>query len=383
MKIALYIDPYISPRSSFYTKILLQEELQKKNIRLDICIPHIDKNTSNNEDCYIDKKYGTKMNYNIIYDFPNAKKYDALLLIHIWSKKWHNGEDIRKKVSVNFEKMNKPILCLKFDTTLEHRYINDYIKYGINSNYYLNLPSRWILPKNSKTFTFPQISNYSFPKPNSLSKQDFYKKYNIDENKKIIIFFMGRFKKWFNNKDLNNKVIYWFFENINAIILELNNLNYELIFKLHRSDGESIIKEFQLEKLKIIDQYDTYESIKYSDRSISYCTSMVYELYLYNLPVLELFEGIYYPGWLSDLSRFKKYNSPLKEYDNGKKIIYGTITSYDKLIINYKNILNTFINTKFNINEYKYLTNHPIHGNSYNTSISDIADILISNINNF
>lgn len=381
MKIALYIDPYISPISTFYTKILLQQEFEKRKHKLDIFIPYIEKNTTQNEDCYINKEYALKQNYNIIWDYPNPKKYDILLLIHIWSKKWHNGDDMRKIVAESFKKFNKKIYCLKFDTTLEHRFIDNSIIYGINTNNRLNLPSRWILPENVKTFIFPQISNLSFEKNISLSKEQFYNKYNINQNKKIIIFFMGRFKKWFNNTDLNTQVIIWFFSNINNITNILNNLNYELIFKLHRSDGLQIIKEFKLNNIKIIDQYDTHEAIKYSDRSISYCTSMVYELYLYNLPVLELFEGIYYPGWISDLTRNKQYNSPLKKYNNGKDLIFGYITSYNELHNNYINVFQNFINYNYNINNYKYLNNHPIYGNSYYSSINDITDNLLIEFN--
>jgi hypothetical protein len=381
MKIALYIDPYISPISTFYTKILLQKELAKLNYKLDIYIPYIPKNTTKNEDCYINKIFALKKEYNIIWDIPNPEKYDILLLIHIWSKKWHNGDDMRKEISNSFNKLNKKILCLKFDTTLEHRYINDTIIYGINTEYKLNLSPRWILPNNAKTFIFPQISNLSFNKEDILSKIEFYNKYKINKNKKIIIFFVGRFKKWYNNKSFDTNVIQWFFNNLSNINILLNNNNYQLIFKLHRSDGLQIIKNFKLNNLIIIDQYDTHEAIKYSNRSISYCTSMVYELYLYNLPVLELFEGIYYPGWISDLTRNKQYNSPLKDYNNGKDLIYGKITSYKELINNSDKILSEFINTDYNIKNYNYCNNHPIFGNSYYSSIQEITNLLITEIN--
>jgi hypothetical protein len=378
MKLALYIDPFISPTSTFYTLILLQQELQKNNHQLVFHIPDKDTNTTQNEDCYINKELAIKYNYNIIWDFPDPQEYDILLLAHIWSKKWNKHVDTRKIITEEFTKLNKMVLCLKLDTTQEHRFVNSNVIYGINSNFRFNLSEHWTLPNNARTFQFHQISNYKFEKPDYLSEIDFYNKYKLDPEKKIITFFMSRYKKWYDSKLEFTYPIHWFFKNIKAVKRILKRNGYQLVFKLHRSDGNEIINKYKLQKLTIIDNYDTYELIKYSSRALSFGTSMVYELYLYDLPVMEIGRGIYYPGWLSFESRAKPMQSPLQKYNNGIDLIYGMVIPYKQLKFNLEKVLKQFIESQYDIDRYRFKTKHPIYGNSYNATIESIAIQLIN-----
>jgi hypothetical protein len=377
MKIAFYIDPFISPISTFYTLILLQQELLQHNHTLIFHIPYAQSTTTNNDDCYVNNIFATHHNYNIIWDFPNENEYDILLLTHIWSKKWNKRIDTRKIIADRFIKLQKKVISLKVDTTLEHRHINNRVIYGVNSSFRINLSDHWMIPDSAKQFIFHQISNYKFEKPNHLNKESFFQKYNLNQNKQIITFFMSRYKKWYNSKLDFALPIFWFFRNLKKITKVLHKLNYQLVFKLHRSDGTAIIDKYNLDNLTIIDNYDTYELIKYSSRALSFGTSMVYELYLYNLPVMEIGNGIYYPGWLSYVSRTLQLKSPLKKYDNGRQLIYGTIIPYKMLSLNFNNVMKKFIDTEYNIDKYKYKNKHPIYGNSYNATIQSITTQLI------
>jgi hypothetical protein len=378
MKIAFYIDPFISPTSTFYTLILLQQELAKHNHELVFHIPNINHNTTANEDCYINRYSASKYGYEIVWNFPDPIKYDILFVVHIWSKKWNKRIDTRKDIANKFLKLNKKVLCLKVDTTMEHRFITQNILYGTNSNFKFDLSDHWTLPNNAKTFTFHQIANYKFEKPNALNKDAFYEKYGLNKDKKIITFFMSRYKKWHNNKLKFVLPIYWFLNNLKIVTKVLHKLNYQLVFKLHRSDGQQIINKYKIDRMVIIDNYDTYELIKYSSRAISFGTTMVYELYLYNLPVMEIGNGVYYPGWLSYISKIQPSHSPLSKYHDGQKLIYGTIVPYKVLIKKFELIMKTFIETEYDINKYKYLKKHPIYGNSYNATIESINQQLLT-----
>jgi hypothetical protein len=388
MNIIFYIDPFIVPISTYYIINQLKDEFNKNGHNLDICIPIKEEHDSYM--CYVNQVYDKKYNYGITWFKFNPRKnkigidldkYDILFISHIWSKKWITpGIDCRKVFMDKFKKVNKPVISLKLDLTLEYRSINNYVNYGVNTFNRILLPERWILPLTiTKKFIVPSISNVSIEKNNALTRTDFYIKYNLDSEKKIIVFILGRFKKWYNQKAFNTNVIMIFFQKLKYIIDILNNNGYELLFKIHRADNNNILKNMNISNLNIIDTIDTYETFKYASRAISFSTCMVYELYLYDLPVLELGTGIYYPGWISDLSRNNNYiHNPFKKYNNSKDLIYGIILNGNLTKLNIESIFKHFLTTDFNINNFKYLTNHPVYGDSYyHTDISKISKILI------
>ena len=376
-KIAMYIDPYISAISTFYTHILLKHEFEQLGYVFDIFIPDWHLIKTGNNDCWLNKEYSEKHNYMINWGFPDPMSYDALIVIHIWSKKWYNGVDVRKNVAEKFQQHHKKVICIKVDTTLEHRYLNDQTVYGIISNNTLNIDSRWILPKNAKTFIMPVLANLSFPKPNAMPKNDFYDKYGLNRTRKLIIFFMPRYMKWVENPKLDSRSVVWILTHYNELKTLLNTLNYELIFKLHKSDGTSIIQKYSLDTLPIIDPYDTYEAIKYADRAITYGTTMVYELYLYKLPVIELYNGhcLPFPGWISYTARGLSI-----PFNGGCDLIYGKIVTYDELSGDTRTVFKTFFDTTFNINDFKYKTDHPVYQNCYGTSIQDVVQSILTQL---
>jgi hypothetical protein len=376
MRLVLYFDPFICPISYFYIYELLIQELNKLNHTLTIHIPNIANNKTQNEDCYINKHNTNIINWSI----PDVTEYDILLLPHIWSKKWDNGNDMRVTLTNGFLKHNKKVLCLKVDTTLEHRYINNNVQYGVNSLFNFNLSSHWTLPKNASRFVFHQLANLSFNKPTALTKEEFYSKYNINVEKKIIVFFMSRYKKWVSVFRNFTYPIHWILRNLKQVESLLDKYGYKLVFKLHRSDGLAIVNQYKLQNITIIDNFDAHELVKYADRAITFGSTVVYELYLYNLPTLEIGDGIYYPGWLSFKMRDLPIESPLKGYDNGRSLIYGKILKYRNFDNEFMKQFKKYIKMEFNIDDYKYKLNHPIYGDSYNSTVETIANQLHNEI---
>jgi len=324
----------------------------------------------------------------IHWTFPIPEDYDALIVSHIWSKKWFNGINVRDKVVHNFQTLRKPTFCLKIDTTLEHRYIQplhsseDYIYYGVNNLEELNQPERWGLPKNANKFIFSQLCKLNIPKLEGtiLSKEEFYKKYNIDETLKIITFFIGRFKKWHNKDTFKPNICEFFMKNYINIDSFLKYKGYQVIFKLHRCDGQEIKDKYKLDNLIVIDNIDGYETALYSDKAFTACSTVLFELYLYDLPTLDLGNGIYYPGWISQLSRGGidklKSLSPFRDLDYGRELIYGDVLNPENKEISlkiFKNKVSQFLEKEFDITKYPFLNRHPIYGNSYFKKIDDVA----------
>lgn len=382
MNIALYLDPNISPISTFYTIIELKKYIELEyNYKFDIFIPYTNSTTTNNDDCWVTYHFSIKYNYTIIWNrIPDPNKYNVLCISHIWNKKW-NGIDNRIVLVDLFLKYKRQVISLKMDTTMEHRFLNNDIFYGVNSLYQLKLDKRWILPKKSKQFIFHQISNLSIPKPNRLSQIEFMEKYKLMKNRKIILFLMGRFQKWYNVEYINSKNMNNFLLLLPKINSILEKNNCQLIFKLHRSDSISLINTYNLHNLIIIDSYDTHEAILYSDYAITYGSTIVYELYLYNLPVLELGYGIYFPGWVTYLN--KKYPIKcLQEYNFGRDLIYGIIVGDNDLIDSLLQFIDLYKNTRQDTNiNYNFKKHHPIFGDSYeNNTIDKIATSLIEKI---
>ena len=87
---------------------------------------------------------------------------------------------------------------------------------------------------------------------------------------------------------------------------------------------------------------------------------------------------IYYHMWAS----FNQTNidTPLKDYDNGRDLIYGDIMNYDEFKEDPSKYMLKFINKEYDINKFKYLKNNPIYGDSYGTTMMDLTKCLIKQI---
>lgn len=409
MKFALYIEPIKSSHATFYHNILLKRSFEKLKHSLDIFIPNTPKNKIKKEDDknpYVVEKDNLSKTYNfeITNDFPNPLKYDVLIIYEDYTKEWSGKYviDYRENVSQLFSNKNKPVICLKFDTIMEYRMINNQnVIYGVVSNILRPLSNKfpYILPGLKTSFDCPVISNMANSKPPelSISKEKFFEMYGLDPNKKIIAYLPGKIKKWRQKpKSDENLIVYAnkkfpeqtdnfkktfiqvtnFFNNLDKISQDLDDLGYQLVGKLHIRDSEKFIGSSATRKGKItyIDQLYSHELLKYSSFAITFATTMVYQLYLYDLPSLDIGTGVYYPNWAF---KNKKVESPLQAYNNGLDLIYGLAVNYEQFIKNPKEYLRVFgeavENGQISIDKFKYRYNNPIYGNSYGKTTDDVA----------
>lgn len=408
MNIALYIEPNKTAHNSFYNNLLLRQSFLDKGHQFDI---YIGSPKASNDD----KNPFSKINhleefYNIeLYNnFPKEKNYDILFVYEDNCKKWYKKDpDARRYIAQKFQALDKKVICLKFDTIFEYRPIElDNIIYGVCSDQLTPLANRfhWIIGNDKKRFTMPVIANISHPKPNTLTRDEFYQKYDLDPEKKIIAYLPGKIKKWrkkdyidnnklsnySNNFNQNFAQSTWFYDNIDTLVEFFSKMGYQLVGKLHVRDSDKFLKNnpnaTRYDVIKYVDQYHTHELLKYSDFAIIFGTTMVYQLYLYNLPVLEIGTGIYYPSWADTHPNNKNHHtlSPLAQWNFGKDLIYGQIVSFDKLKADPVLYLTTFIKKLqtggYPIKEFKYRKDHPLYGKSYGSSIEDITNIILKAI---
>lgn len=394
MKFALYMEPHQIFHSSFYTYQLLQELFNSKNHILDFYTP-IDYNIDSLEEP------NNKINiknlkdiYNIEFQikFPAVDDYDVLLLEPHYYKNWSNIKtDMRCLIASRFKDKNKLVIVLNSSMLMETRLIKlDNIYYGIKSSRILALEN--INKYKLSYFFMPSVSYLINPKPDHLSQQQFYQKYKLDPNKRIIAFLPGKLCKWrkketyqdnlFNNKLVNNnffqnnKQIHWFKENCQKIIDIFNGLGYQLVGKMHIRDFEKFSQEdksgriLMKSNITYIQQYDTYELLKYSSYALTFGSTMVYQLYLYNIPSIEIGTGFYFPGWAYPTTTHDNFYMKLvKKYNNGKDLIYGNVIDFDKIQEDpHKHIVSLLSN----ITNFKHRINNPIYGKTYGHTIDDV-----------
>ena len=162
----------------------------------------------------------------------------------------------------------------------------------------------------------------------------------------------------------------------------LNEKGYILVVKLHTRDDytkwmQSRLKQMlRTDIIRYIDPVDAHEMLKYSDRAMSFGTTMVYQTYLFDLPVLEIGSGKYYLGWADTTTKMS--DSLLADYDYGADLVYGMVAS------NFGNkptdILQKFLDTEYKIDDFKYKMNHPIYGDSYKATPTMIVKSILKHL---
>jgi len=392
MKFALYIDSRPSP-ATFYNNILLKDSFQKLGHQLDIYLPNADGQEFHGE---YDLQPKEKL--------PQTDDYDVLIIYEDYHKGWSSkAKDMRGLLAKKFISHNKPVLCPKFDTIFEYRLLNHPVKYGVASNALRSLSDQfdYFVPPQAQSFICPVIANLSHPKPNELSWDDFCQKFDLDPTKKIIAYLPGKVSKWrdklYNVFDLKQRnpnfvanyyQINWFLTNIEKISKTFDKLGYQLVGKLHIRDSDKFLKDQAGKKIakkdyiKYVDQYYSRELLKYSTFALTFATTMIYQLYLYDLPVLDVGTGVYYPGWA-----FKEtalYKPPLKAYGNGLDLISGLVVNPEQFQDKTEAYLAGFIreveNGRFTTDKFKHKKNNPLYGNSYGTTTDDIAQSILNQV---
>jgi hypothetical protein len=323
---------------------------------------------------------------NIITSFPDPVVFDILLLTDTYTKKWYYSSDghihdCRNKIMNSFLKLGKKVICIRDTPLIEYRSMsNTNVKHGICINGVSNLHHK--IPK----FMMPLLSNLAFKKRNQMTRNEFCDKYGIDYDKKILCLLPGKISKWKSvkrSKNINSKLVatnvevfYNRLDDLNQILLENN---YVITSKLHTRDNYDkwlTQKTFRKDIIKYVDPNDSNEMLTYSDKGISFGTTMVYQTYLFNMPVLEIGTGMYYLGWSDSDANLE--SSPLKIYNYGKDLVFGKISqNFGKLPIK---TLSNFITSEYDIKQFKYVRDNPIYGNSYNTCVEDVSNAILRQI---
>lgn len=322
--------------------------------------------------------------------FPEPKDYDVLMITDTFTKNWYMGAngkitDQRSRIATSFTQAGKKVVCINDSPLIEYRFLKG-LYHGISGD--IAKKCEEYIPSYTHCFKMPLISNMGITKNESLSRDDFYKKYDIPLDKKLIVILPGKIAKWKKSKKSNDnqktvvKNVMGFYSNLDNLNNIMNEKGYVMVSKLHARDDyykwmrDTLVTTLRMDLIKYIDPLDSYELLKYSDRGISFGTTMVYQTYLFDLPVLEIGSGKYYMGWGETNTSMS--NSMLIDYNYGTELIYGTLASnFDSKPIK---ILEKFLDTKFNIDDFKYKKNHPIYGNSYGTNINDVTKAILKHL---
>lgn len=396
------MEPHRIYHSNFYTYQLLYEIFVNKGHVFDLYTPidyKIDSIQEHNKKGNnktkirihdINKIYGVDFKIG----FPRPENYDVLLLESQYYKDWCNiNQDMRKLIATKFKLQKKIVIVIGESLLLETRLLPiDNIIYGTKSNELLKLEN---VKKHKLSYFFiPPLTCLINPKPNCLSNISFITKYNLDPKLKIIAFLPGKLEKWrnmdyqnynpnlFSDKTVNdnyyqcNKQIHWFIKNGKDIVKIFKQMGYQLVGKMHPRDFSKFSKndtKFKTLLLKdhitYIHQDDLYELLKYSSYAITFASSIVYHLYLYNLPCLEIGSGFYFSNWSYNDSNEFYFKNYIEQYNNGKDLIYGHVINFEEFKNNIEEYLTKII--KQNI-DFKYKYNNPIYGESYGQGINYI-----------
>jgi hypothetical protein len=393
MRIAFYIDPNISSVATFYTKVLLKIAIEKLGMSVNMHIPsfnHINDNKPIDPIYpYFNQKWNEILQYPIIWDVPDVNKYDALLVTHQRNSKWKGipGLDFRAEIAKKFLNANKKVIAIKDELSFEFSGFDKRVLYCNYSTTKLNIKESLILPDKATVFITPALCNLSFIRPNALSKAEFFNLYKLDNSKKLITCFMPKHKKIFYLKQQNSpflKNFIYLLSNLDKITNILANLDYQIIFKSHRGDWDILAKEYQhlnSSKIQMISPLHTHEAIKYSNFALTTMSNIVYELYLQNLPCIEIGSGLYYPAWWTKTPmKCNPARFPITTHTSSD-LIYGQVLTEDEWINKTEKTLKNIFAKNWDINSFKYKDNNPIYGNSYNGTIDQIAKIVVNKLN--
>ena len=363
MKYCLYYD--INSISTLYIYQQLKIEFKKLGHSLDIYIP---KTNKDNGTIRFDnfKKYYPPTYINL--GFPLPDKYDVLLVINGVNLKL-NGRDHRLFLSKQFKKT----IYLKADSTREYwclgakkNYeIMSNIKHGICTPLELIYPnSDWLnqVPK----FELPFLENLTFEKNNSLSLEEFKQKYNIPDDKKIILCAFSKFSKLLGIKTNSEyePQIKWLYQNLKLINQICNQNGYQLVAKLHKMEYlkkcPSPEKKYY-QDIPIIDDFDSHEAIKYADYAFTCGSMIVLEFSLYGLQCLEF--------CIEKVFSFQK-----PDINKIKDMIYGDCINFNEIKDNTKKEIETFLQS-----EFKKPKEIPYYQNCNNINLSDIVNKIVVN----
>ena len=410
-KFLLFIDALKINHAKFYNFVLLKKEIEKMGHNLDIMIPPVTDPSAKNPErspyiydlTEIPKYYQIEI-ISCKKELLTTKRYDALLIVEFTLLEKSSKFPLTRQKVIDIYK--GPIICLKTDTIFEYyRVDNPTVKYGVLTSQPIIFNREYPNDEKSKKhwFQMPLLCNPSYGKPNSLSRKEFCSKHGLDPDKKIVAYLPGYFKKmWKKNEGLDNykKIKNPFVREtlVNFVLLNKNfhhlvsafdSQGYQLVGKLHVRNPDKFFsvkkndRFVHFNKIKYVDQYYYFELLKYADFAITLGTTMVYYLYLCNLPAMDLGSGNYFPSWSSvkNTNLEKGANpDPFKKYNSGKDLILGktySLQSYPKLTPKiWVKILADFLKIDHK-KKFKYFKNNPLYGKSYQATLGRIVNLIV------
>ena len=409
----LFIDALKVNHAKFYNFVLLHSEFIKMGHNLDIMIPPVIDPSAKNPDRspYIFDLTEIKEYYDIDIlpckkELLITKKYDAVLIVEFTLLEKNDKFALTRQKVVNIYK--GPIICLKTDTIFEYyRVDNPKVKYGVLTTspivFNREYPGYKNEVSNKNLFQMPLLCNPSYGKPNALSRDEFCAKHGLDPKKKIVAYLPGFFKKMWEkggtidyfkktkNPSARETLVNFFLlnENFHHLISAFDSHGYQLVGKLHVRNPDKFFrvqkndKFVHFKKIKYVDQYYYFELLKYADFAITIGTTMVYYLYLCNLPAMDFGSGNYFPSWSSVKNKNLDKGAnpdPFKKYGSGKDLILGktySLQSFPKLTPKiWTKILIDFLKIDHKKN-FKHFKNNPLYGKSYQATLGRIVNLIL------
>jgi len=367
MKLALYCDA--SSLSSIYIKDLLRKSFNGYGHVLDIFINPRSSTMVFSVSLW---KNSCFRDINILFGIPRSSEYDGLLLTNQLNK----DGSYRNNVMLDFQRGNKKVVAIKDTCCIDFWELNNSVEYGVPGlQHILCKEFRWV-DSNTKIFDIPVLSNFSYIKPNCLREDDFYKKYNLKKELKIVGFYPDGMHGAETLPASN-----WQHKNLMKIDAALNKIGYQIVCKLHpfeyygrktRLSGGIRSNLFYFPDTPTIYEEDAYELIKFSTMSMSSISAVGYEHYLYDLPHLAITCDVGVKVRINGFSdNLDKYN-----IQNWQDLIFGDTVDYNVFSSNIREHFLSFL-SKNHLKEFKHRYNNPIYGNSYQAPISKITETIL------
>ena len=323
---------------------------------------------------------------------PDPNSYDVLILGNLWNK---HGNSQWASVCRSFSHQQKKILLLWQSTCFDSVPFGDHVDASTHSLMTIGLPPGAIreckahgkayeenqLPSLCKYFEFPSIALSCSLYSNTLSRKEFFLKYNLNPERKLICIFATRSDRYsYWPLSVAQKHLY-FYEHLNEIVRFLNDQGYEVIFKFHRAEftpkiarlSKSFFSETSLpqlvteSKIPTAAEIDTQALLHHSDLSIVLGESDVSNwLYVFNLPTL-----------VFHFSSTRKAACPwLYGKDYLSDYFWGLDCSLDDFNENPPKKISELINYS---QKPKDLTQpHPIWGNAYEKDMGSLASMALN-----
>ena len=308
---------------------------------------------------------------------PSPADYDVLIIPFLQSKGYRNYN----QVAQNFKNYKKKVIQMQctncFDVTaLSEKLIDQYIV--ASETYRKNLFNNH--DKTNKITISSFLDNFVFIEDlDFLSKDDFYKKYNISKENKLVGLFPTRVDR-IRDMSLHDGCVYKFYENLNDINKLCKHENVEILMKPHRWEiyGNKVsperLKRFGfkvknphdifLSDIKKVEPIDYLSLIKHSKANIVMMSTLIFSMYLTK-------KKAHYVGpiWTHDRT-FKIDNFKKEKYESMINGYHFNKNNSNMIIEKISDIIVQSVNKKQDYH-FEYQASHPIFGDILNLSLEN------------